>query len=75
LFDLFVNLEGDGDELLSKRWWYYDRLHGVTFQTTVLFIGLILPAALGPGVYSASNRNKHQKQKNNIYGKQRAVGA
>jgi hypothetical protein len=28
-------------------------------------IYLILPAALGPGVYSASNRNKYQKHKNN----------
>jgi hypothetical protein len=28
-------------------------------------IYLILPAALGPGVYSASNRNEYQKQKNN----------
>jgi hypothetical protein len=27
-------------------------------------IYLILPAALGPGVYSASNRNEYQKQKN-----------
>jgi hypothetical protein len=25
----------------------------------------ILPAALGPGVYSASNRNEFQKRKNN----------
>jgi hypothetical protein len=29
-------------------------------------IYLILPAALGPRVYSASNRNEYQKQKNNI---------
>jgi hypothetical protein len=29
-------------------------------------IYLILPAALGPGVYSASNRNEYQKQENNI---------
>jgi hypothetical protein len=28
-------------------------------------IYLILPAALGPGVYSASNRNEYQKHKNN----------
>jgi hypothetical protein len=28
-------------------------------------IYLILPAALGPGVYSASHRNEYQKQKNN----------
>jgi hypothetical protein len=27
---------------------------------------LILPATLGPGVYSASNRNEYQKQKNNV---------
>jgi hypothetical protein len=26
---------------------------------------LILPAALGPGVHSASNSNEYQKQKNN----------
>jgi hypothetical protein len=29
---------------------------------------LILLATLGPGVYSASNRNKNQKQKNNVSG-------
>jgi hypothetical protein len=28
-------------------------------------IYLILPAALGPGVYSASNRNEYHKHKNN----------
>jgi hypothetical protein len=28
-------------------------------------IYLILPAALGPGVYSASHRNEYQKHKNN----------
>jgi hypothetical protein len=27
-------------------------------------IYLILPAALGPGVYSACNRNEYQKQEN-----------
>jgi hypothetical protein len=31
-------------------------------------IYLILPAALGPAVYSASNRNECQKQKNNASG-------
>jgi hypothetical protein len=31
-------------------------------------IYLILQAALGPGVYSASNRNEYQKQKNNVSG-------
>jgi hypothetical protein len=31
-------------------------------------IYLILLAALGPEVYSASNRNEYQKQKNNVSG-------
>jgi hypothetical protein len=31
-----------------------------------LSIFIILPAALGPGVYSASNRNEYQKQKGNV---------
>jgi hypothetical protein len=29
----------------------------------VFSIHLILPAALGPGAYSTSNRNEYQKQK------------
>jgi hypothetical protein len=37
-------------------------------------IYLILPAALGPGVHSASNRNEYQKQKNNVSGEQSADG-
>jgi hypothetical protein len=31
-------------------------------------IYLIFPATLGPGVYSASNRNEYQKQKSNVSG-------
>jgi hypothetical protein len=31
-------------------------------------IFLVLPAALGPWVYSASNRNEYQKQKNTVSG-------
>jgi hypothetical protein len=31
-------------------------------------IYLILPAALGPGVYLASNRNEYQKNTNNVSG-------
>jgi hypothetical protein len=31
----------------------------------IFLIYLILPAALGSGVYSASNRNEYQKHKNN----------
>jgi hypothetical protein len=39
---------------------------GVRYTMRRFFlIYLILPAALGPGVYSASNRNEYQKHKNN----------
>jgi hypothetical protein len=38
-------------------------------------IYLISPAVLGPEVYSASNRNKYQKQKNNVFGEWSAAGA
>jgi hypothetical protein len=38
-------------------------------------IYLILPAALGPGVYSASNRNEYQTQKNNVTGEKSAADA
>jgi hypothetical protein len=31
-------------------------------------IYLFLPATLGPGVYSATNRNEYQKVKNNAAG-------
>jgi hypothetical protein len=41
----------------------------------IFSIYLILPVALGPGVYSASKRNEYQKQKSNISGEYRAVGA
>jgi hypothetical protein len=33
-----------------------------------LSIYLILPAELGPGVYSATNRNEYQKQKKKLWG-------
>jgi hypothetical protein len=34
------------------------------YVNAFFLIYLILPAALGPGVHSASNRNEYQKQKN-----------
>jgi hypothetical protein len=51
---LFYNSEGRGFE---TQW-----------SELILSIYLILPGALGPGVYSASNRNEYQKQKNNVSG-------
>jgi hypothetical protein len=35
---------------------------------TFISIYLILPAPLGPGVNSTSNRNEYQKEKNNVSG-------
>jgi hypothetical protein len=35
----------------------------------IFSIYLILPAALGTGFHSTSNRNGYQKQKNNVSGK------
>jgi hypothetical protein len=44
-------------------------------RTNIFLIHLILPAALDPVVYSASNKNEYQKQDNNISGEQSAAGA
>jgi hypothetical protein len=38
-------------------------------------IYLILPAAIGSGVYSGSNRNEYQKQKTNVSGEKSVAGA
>jgi hypothetical protein len=40
-------------------------------------INLILPASLGPGICSASNRNEYQKQKKkkHVSGEQSTAGA
>jgi hypothetical protein len=38
-------------------------------------IYLIIPATLGPEVYSASNRNEFQKQKNNVSGEKSEADA
>jgi hypothetical protein len=55
---LFYKPEGRGLE--SGR--------GQSLFVFCLSIYLILPAALGLGIYSASNRNEYQKQKNNVLG-------
>jgi hypothetical protein len=48
------------------------KLEGRGFETglgeRIFSIYLILPATLGPTVYSASNRNEYQKQKHNVSG-------
>jgi hypothetical protein len=47
--------KGARGSVVVKTLWYKPEGHGFD----------ILPAALGPGVYSASNRNEYQKHKNN----------
>jgi hypothetical protein len=42
------------------------------YQVAPQFL-VILPAALDPGVYSASNKNEYKKQKNNISWQQRRI--
>jgi hypothetical protein len=44
----------------------------VSYCNRILSIILILPAALGPGIYSASNRNEDQTKKYKIYSGSRA---
>jgi hypothetical protein len=41
------------------------KVAGSRLDAVKISIYLILPAALGPGVYSSSNRYEYQKHKNN----------
>jgi hypothetical protein len=52
--ELYYEPEGPGFE---TRW-----------SELIFFNYLILPAALGPGVYWASNGIEYQRQKNNVSG-------
>jgi hypothetical protein len=56
----------------------YYKPEGHGFETRlselIFSVYLILPVALGPGVYSASSRNEYQKQKNIVSGEYSAVG-
>jgi hypothetical protein len=57
----------------------YYKLEGRGFEphevNELFSVYLILPAALGPGVHSASNRNEYKKQRNNVSGMQSGSGA
>jgi hypothetical protein len=59
---------GPRDSIVVKALCY--KPVGRGFETRLgerfLSIYLILPVALGPGVYSASNRNEYQKHKTNV---------
>jgi hypothetical protein len=66
----FILKNGARGSLVFKALCY--KAEGRGFKTRwgewFLSIYLILPAAIGPGVYSASNRNEYQKHKNNVSG-------
>jgi hypothetical protein len=53
---------------MVKALWYKPEGRGFEIQYVEFLIYLILPAALGPEVYSDSNRNEYQKQKYNVSG-------
>jgi hypothetical protein len=57
-------------------WRYISPVTHMFNEVTDFFqIYLILPAALEPGVHSASNRNEYHKQKNNVSGEKSTTGA
>jgi hypothetical protein len=64
------------DNLVVKVLCYMpeDRVFETWWGEWIYSIYLILPAAIGPGVYSASIRNEYQEQKNNVSEKQSAAG-
>jgi hypothetical protein len=57
----------------ARRW----KIAGSSPDKVIEFFSVypILPATLGPGFHSASVRNEHQKQKNNISGEWSEAGA
>jgi hypothetical protein len=57
-----VNLNGDRGSVVVKG--LCCKVTGSRPDEVKFYIYLIIPAVLGPGVYSASNRNQYQKQKN-----------
>jgi hypothetical protein len=68
VFKMFILLYGARNSVVVEALCY--KPEGQGFRTRwgewIFSIYLILPAGLGSGVYSASNRNEYQKQKNNV---------
>jgi hypothetical protein len=69
-------IQGACSSIVVKTLCYKPKGHSFDSLVRLLdfSIYLILPATLGPGVYSASNRNKYQKDRNNVSGELRAAG-
>jgi hypothetical protein len=67
---MFIRLGASGSIVVKALGYTPEGREFDTWWLECIFsIYLILSAALGPGVYSASNRNEYQKQKNNASGK------
>jgi hypothetical protein len=56
---------GERGSIVAKAICYNRKVAGSITEEVIFYIYLTLPAALGPGVYSDSNRNYYQKRKNN----------
>jgi hypothetical protein len=61
-------MSGAGGSVAVKALCYKSQGRGfeTRWRERIFSIRLILPAALGPGVYSASKKNEDWKQKNNV---------
>jgi hypothetical protein len=62
-FGASVSILGSGTVLQAGRSQVRNPMRSIN-----VLIYLILPTVLGPGVYSASNRNEYHRQKNNVSG-------
>jgi hypothetical protein len=68
---------GAWGSIVVKALYYKPEGRGFETRWGELFLSiyLILPAVLGPGVYSASNRNEYQKQQKMFLRSKAAAGA
>jgi hypothetical protein len=62
LFQIML-FSNDTSIYIFSRYSHEDLWFETRWDQLCLSVYLILPATLGPGVYSASNRNEYQKQK------------
>jgi hypothetical protein len=67
---IIAYIEGGRGSVVVKALCYKPEGRGFEIWWGEWFLSsyLILLVALGPGVYSASNRNEYQKHKNNVSG-------
>jgi hypothetical protein len=63
-----VVIYGTGGNVVVNALYYKPQGSGFDNQWGEWMFSSSLPAALGPGLYSASNRNEYQKQKNCFWG-------